>query len=124
MQARGYIYIMSVSAVVAGGCKKHYSPPAITANYNYLVVEGVIPAGGDSTIIKLSRTISISGQDKNRYEIGSKVVINDDQGASYPLPEVDSGRYAVLPVTLNILYDCIACKYHNHGSNVKPAFWK
>jgi hypothetical protein len=23
-----------------------------------------------------------------------------------------------------ILYSCVDCRYHNHGTNVKPAFWK
>ena len=93
--------MMSFSAVVVSSCKRSYSPPSITGSNNYLVVDGVISAGGDSTIIKLSRTIQISGLDKTRYETGAKVVINDDQGASYPVPEVDSGHYATLPVTLN-----------------------
>ena len=46
MQARGYIYMISFSAIVASSCKKIYSPAAITQSYDYLVVEGVISAGG------------------------------------------------------------------------------
>src|SRR3569833_106289 len=99
MEARGYIYIMSVTAVAIVGCKKHYAPPAVTTDHNYLVVEGVISAGGDSTIIKLSRTIQITGADKARYEIGAKVTVSDDQGTIYPLTEADSGRYTAAPVT-------------------------
>ncbi|MBS1532433.1 MAG: DUF4249 domain-containing protein [Bacteroidetes bacterium] len=93
--------LMLLGIMTGWGCKKHYSPPAATANYNYLVVEGVISAGGDSTIIKLSRTIKISDADRKSHETGAKVTVNDDQGASYPLTETDSGRYAALPVSLN-----------------------
>jgi len=92
---------MSVTAVAIIGCKKHYSPPAVTADHNYLVVEGVISGGGDSTIIKLSRTIQLSGADKVRHEIGAKVTVGDDQGAAFPLTETDSGRYIAPALALN-----------------------
>jgi hypothetical protein len=95
--------IMTLGMTVVYSCKKHYAPPAITADHSYLVVEGVISAGGDSTIIKLSRTIQVSAVNKHRYEVGAKVSINDDQGASYPLPETDSGKYTALPIGLNTL---------------------
>ncbi len=41
-------------------CKKPYDPPAIKSNGSYLVVEGVINSGADSTTIKLSRTVGLS----------------------------------------------------------------
>ncbi|MGZ3776651.1 MAG: DUF4249 domain-containing protein, partial [Mucilaginibacter sp.] len=89
-QLAGFILL---GVTVSCGCKRNYAPPVVTTDHNYLVVEGVISAGGDSTIVKLSRTIQISETNKHRYEIGANVVVNDDQGAFYPLTEVDSGRY-------------------------------
>jgi hypothetical protein len=101
MEARCYICVMSVWALISGGCKKHYSPPAITANYNYLVVEGVVAAGQDSTIINLSRTVNISGTTTHHPEASATVTVESDQNASYGLPETDSGKYAAAPLNLD-----------------------
>src|SRR5579872_4921258 len=101
MEARGYICAMSVWALVSGGCKKNYAPPAITANYNYLVVEGVIAAGQDSTIINLSRTVNISGTTTHNPEQNAIVTVESDQNVSYAIPETDSGKYAAAPLNLD-----------------------
>ncbi|HZX58989.1 MAG TPA: DUF4249 family protein, partial [Mucilaginibacter sp.] len=84
------------------GCKRSYAPPAITANNNYLVVEGVIAAGQDSTIINLSRTVQLSGVNTHKPETGAKVSVGDEQGANYTLSEVDSGKYAVPSLNLDV----------------------
>ena len=95
-QIAGFII---VGVATTCSCKRNYAPLVVTTNHNYLVVEGVISAGGDSTIIKLSRTIQISAANKHKYEIGAKVTVNDDQGTTYPLNEVDSGRYNAAAIT-------------------------
>jgi hypothetical protein len=83
------------------GCKKPYAPVIITVPNNYLVVEGVINSGADSTIIKLSRTVNLSGATAINPELGATVTVEGDQGVSYPLPQVDSGRYAAPPLNLD-----------------------
>ncbi|HWD90135.1 MAG TPA: DUF4249 domain-containing protein [Mucilaginibacter sp.] len=101
---RGYIYVISFSAMVSGGCKTHYSPPAVIADHNYLVVEGTIVSGGDSTIIHLSRTVNISNQLTSNPEMNAVVTVEGDQGASYSLPETDSGKYASAALNLDNLH--------------------
>ena len=85
-------------ATVVWGCKKVYAPQAVSVSGSYLVVEGVISAGGDSTIIKLSRTIPVSGANRVKHETGATVTVNDYHGIIYSLAETDSGRYTALPV--------------------------
>jgi len=87
--------------MVVVSCKKNYAPHAISSSNSNLVVEGTISAGGDSTIIKLSRTIAVSGLNKVKHETGAKVTVNDDQGTNYPLVETDSGRYTAAPFSLD-----------------------
>src|SRR3954468_16975440 len=65
--ARKYIIIsgtaIAVTFTISYGCRKPYSPAAITGNDpHYLVVEGAINPGSDSTIIKLSRTVKIESK--------------------------------------------------------------
>jgi hypothetical protein len=106
MQTRGYIYMISFSAMVAGSCKKNYSPAASTQGYNYLVVEGVISAGGDSENILSNRKTG--------------VCIPFGQLHAVYRPVYRDSTYAVGVYE----YDHVDCRYHNHGSNAKPFFWK
>ena len=69
---KGWYYI-TIAAIagelsISTGCRKPYLPPVIATNSNYLVVEGVIDPGRDSTTIRLSRTVALSST------IGSPVV--------------------------------------------------
>jgi hypothetical protein len=84
------------------GCKKHYAPPVTTANYNYLVVEGAINSGTDSTFIKLSRTVNISDKTASEPDSEAMVTVENDQQASYQLQETAKGTYALPPMTLDI----------------------
>ncbi len=50
-------WIILIMYIIAAGCKKTFVPPDALNNTNkYLVIDGVINAGSDSTFIKLSRT--------------------------------------------------------------------
>jgi hypothetical protein len=60
---------------------------------SYLVVEGLIAAGRDSTVINLSRSVQLSNVNTRNPEAGAKIMVEDRQGASYILPEVYTGRY-------------------------------
>jgi hypothetical protein len=93
--------IVLFGATIVWGCKKLYAPPAITANNNYLVVEGLIAAGQDSTIIKLSRTVNVSGTTTLNPERGATVTVQDDQNVSYSLHQTDTGKYGAPPLNLD-----------------------
>lgn len=86
-------------AIVAVGCKKPYTPPAVAVNPNYLVVEGIINIGSavtDSTVIKLSRTTVIGKEVKANPVKGASVAVEDDHNLSVVLTEKTSGRYVLL----------------------------
>jgi hypothetical protein len=91
-----------LALMVIYSCKRSYAPPAITANNNnYLVVEGVIAAGQDSTIIKLSRTVQISGATTVNPELNATVTVQGDQNVSYNLSQIDTGKYGAPPLNLD-----------------------
>jgi len=82
-------------------CKKPYSPPAVTSPGSYLVVEGVINAGSDSTIIKLSRTVSISSAITTKPESSAILTVESDQNVIYPLTETTNGVYVTVGLNLD-----------------------
>ncbi len=94
-------YCLVLLAVMAFGCKKPYTPPAITSPGSYLVVEGVINSGTDSTFIKLSKSVNISGKSVNNPVLGATVSVQGDQSVTYPLSETGNGYYACAGLNLD-----------------------
>ena len=83
-------------------CKKPYTPEAVTAPNNYLVVEGIINVGDDSTHIKLSRTVNLSSGVTTNPETNAILTIENDQDLSFPLSEISKGTYATSVLHLDI----------------------
>jgi hypothetical protein len=96
---RNFVAII-LMLIVFGGCRKPYNPPVIASSVNYLVVEGVINGGADSTIIKLSRTVSIAKSTVNP-EKNAVVTVENDQNNSYPLSQISPGTYATVGLNLD-----------------------
>ena len=82
-------------------CKKPYTPPVIVAPNSYLVIEGVINSGTDSTFIKISRTVNLSAITTLAPEAGGQASVQSDAGTSYPLTEKTNGVYASAALNLN-----------------------
>lgn len=101
MVIQKYICIMSISAITITGCRKSYIPHVVASNTNYLVVEGVINSGPDSTIINLSRTVNIGDKISSTPEPDASVTIESDQNKIYPLSAAGNGKYASPPLNLN-----------------------
>ncbi len=75
-------------------CKKPYNPPVVTAPNSYLVVEGVIDPGSDSTIINLSSTTNIGVKGVSPVIKAALIVEGAQQNNTYPLAEIGKGKYA------------------------------
>lgn len=96
--------------LMAFGCKKAFYPAEITSDKNsYLVIEGVIDNGSDSTIIKLSRTQKIDTIHTINPEPNALVTVESDANSSFALTETMPGRYAAPPVGLDAAH-----KYRLH----------
>lgn len=102
MESKEYIAIFIIGMLMVWtGCKKPYMPPAITTASNYLVVEGVINTGPDSTIIRLSRTVPLSSSAGTTPEAGATVAVESDANTSYPLTETGNGHYVTAGLNLS-----------------------
>jgi hypothetical protein len=96
------IYYIILFIGVIAACKKPFTPPAITTNYNYLVVDGVINAGANSvTTILLSRTRQLSAGNATNTESGAQVSIESQAGGSFALVSQGSGVYKSASLTLD-----------------------
>ena len=100
MKRERVAHALLIFAVVVG-CKKPYDPPVINSPGSYLVVEGVINNGADSTIIKLSRTVNLSSKTILNPVIGGTLAVESDQSATYPLQELGGGRYGIAGLNLD-----------------------
>ncbi len=80
-------------------CEKPFAPAIVATNVGYLVVEGVINSGADSTIIKLSRTVKLSNN-KVMTESGANVYVESDNNQKYPLAEKPVGVYTAVGLNL------------------------
>jgi len=86
--------------MITESCKKPYSPLIIAADNGYLVVEGLINSGQDSTFIKLSRTVKLSSKSALKPELNALVTVESDQGNTYTLLEDSNGLYSAPPLNL------------------------
>ncbi len=85
------------------GCKEQYLPKTDDINPNYLVIDGFINTGGDSTIFKVSRTFKLESKAVVAPERAAIVTVESDAGLSFKLPELPSkpGTYAVPALNLD-----------------------
>lgn len=95
------LYGMIMFITVSVSCRKPYVPPAISAPNSYLVVEGVIDAGSDTTFIKLSRTVKLSSKNTLNPVVNATVAVQGDQNVSYPLTYLNNGIYAFAGLNLD-----------------------
>lgn len=95
------VFLAVSSILLINSCRKPYDPPVTTVDYAYLVVEGVINSGADSTTITLSRTVPIGATSTARPETGAKVFVESDQGTQYPLIESQPGTYVTAGLNLS-----------------------
>ncbi|MFC0519025.1 DUF4249 domain-containing protein [Mucilaginibacter angelicae] len=84
------------------GCKKPYNPKIVNSPNSYLVVEGVINTGNDSTIVRLSKTVNISGNAKSAIVNNASVSVEAEGGTSYSLLPMGDGSYISTGLNLDI----------------------
>jgi hypothetical protein len=101
MIKRVYKYLLLLFLVA--GCKKSFEPIAITTDYKYLVVDGVINAAANSsTIIVLSRTKRLTDSTYISFpELNAQVTIEGEVGGIFVLRNNGNGDYISNPLSLN-----------------------
>ncbi|HEY4063961.1 MAG TPA: DUF4249 domain-containing protein [Puia sp.] len=93
--------IFFISLLISIGCKQAYTPPLHDANDDFLVVEGFINNGQDSTYIYLTHTFTLQDTGQVTPELHAQLTVEGKDNSSYPLQEWGSGQYGVTSLTLN-----------------------
>lgn len=84
------------------GCKKPFDPAGALADPGkYLVIDGTINSGNDSTFIRLSRTKRFGPTIIIDKEAGAEVRVESDDNTNYPLLEIASGTYSASSLNLD-----------------------
>lgn len=95
--------MLLVICILLYSCREKYLPEIKDINPNYLVVDGFINTGADSTIFNLSRTFKLESKAVTAPEKAAIVTVESDAGTSYVLPEsaLKPGVYAVPALNLD-----------------------
>lgn len=95
-------FLYSAAFVFLFSCKKPYEPPAIKAENNFLVVEGVINTSpGSETTITLSHTRRLIDTVVSSPENSASVSIEDNNSGIYVLTQSSIGIYKSGKLNLN-----------------------
>ncbi|MFB9841901.1 DUF4249 domain-containing protein [Mucilaginibacter ginsenosidivorans] len=98
------VIFISLTIITWFGCKKPYLGPAAssdTAATGFLVVEGTINTGADSTIIRVSRTVPLGSARRSEPVTDATMMVESDAGGSYGLPSYGNGYYKTVALNLS-----------------------
>jgi hypothetical protein len=96
------IVFLSCVAVFTQGCVEPFSPPEVNSDAGYLVIDGFLNAGADTSILILSHTQSASAEQAKAYETGAKITVEEEQGGIYSFTEKGAGTYFLPPQQFNL----------------------
>ncbi len=74
------------------GCKQRYEAPVKLPVTGYLVLEGIVDSGSDTTILKLSRTTKLDNRNI-QSETNAIVTLHGQDNIVYALTESSAGEY-------------------------------
>ena len=76
-------------------CLQPFNPPEIGGGRGFLVVDGYLDTGGDTTTIRLTRTQNLTDSEVPPAETGAQVTIEGERGVSFRLTEAKAGHYVL-----------------------------
>lgn len=99
MRINTLLIVLLFLLAIGFSCRKPYNPTLISSDQSYLVVDGVINSGTDSTIIYLSRTVKLDSKSFRNPE-NATIKIESDQNDVYFLQEVIPGKFVAFNLNL------------------------
>lgn len=88
------LFLISLSGfLMLLSCREPYDPQIPSENLGVLVVEGYLDTEGNTSELKISRTVPLSMDNVKNPESGAKVYLSSNGGFSWHLPEISPGIY-------------------------------
>jgi Domain of unknown function (DUF4249) len=87
--------------LVISSCLDPYIPPAVKINYAFLTVQGFLTGGEDTTIITLSRSLSVADTGKVP-DLNSVVQIQEQDGPTHTLNNAGNGKHKLANLNLTV----------------------
>lgn len=94
-------FLILLTGVLIGSCREAYLPPVVSDYSNFLVIEGIVKAGGDTSYIKLTRTRSLDDTTTEIAEANATITLQSKSGANYVFQNKGNGNYQLPPTTLS-----------------------
>lgn len=101
---KGYYFLIIVflaALFTAIGCVEPFSPPEVNSDEGYLVIDGFLNIGSDTSRIELSHTQNTNAQTSIITEPGAKVTVEGEKGETYTFTEKGNGSYYLPPYAFN-----------------------
>ena len=118
-----YAYCLFFAGLISIiSCKQIYTPPQISGNHTYLVVDGFINAGADSTIFSLSRSVNLNSSSTASPELGAQLTVQGTNGYTSPLLELGNGRYGANGLNLDNSQNYRLLITTNNGEKYQSAY--
>ncbi|WP_229215154.1 DUF4249 domain-containing protein [Dyadobacter bucti] len=93
--------MLIVPAFVIYSCIEPFSPPEVNNVETYLVVDGFLNIGGDSSTVILRNTQNTNDDTPPVTEPGALIVAESENGESYTFIEMGDGVYKLPPINAN-----------------------
>ena len=90
-----------VIALVVNSCIEPFSPPEVNNGESFLVIDGFLNVGGDTSRIKLSNTQNTNDDAQPVYEGNAVIMAESERGETFNFEEQPGGNYFLPPVNLD-----------------------
>jgi hypothetical protein len=91
--------LLVVSTLLA--CKEKFDPQLPSPGVGYLIVEGNLNPGNDSSVIRLTRSYSMQGRPLPLSELNATVIVEGTDGSTQPLLMTSAGFYTARRLNLS-----------------------
>lgn len=91
-------YLIASLLLISESCIVPFSPPEVSLDEQYLVVDGFFNVGGkDSSRIELRRTQNVNQTNQPVIETGAAITVEAEAGGTYAFVESGAGAYVLPP---------------------------
>jgi len=84
-----------MSVILFSGCRDPFEPDVTMRDLNYLVVEGYVEIDAQESILRLSRTTPLQGENQFRVESGALISLISENGFTWEFVEKEAGTYSL-----------------------------